>query len=304
MTVLQTLSAPLDDERRRDHVYSGDLLVFKDVSPLVELCTTADALIRAAFGELDPELAQFHLERDDYVARVDSLQTQFRKHPEIRRLFRASLEYVGVNVACTCWDALYLRVLPHGESHASRRTAKLGFHRDTWSSNIYSQTNWWTPIYPITSDRTIVFCPGYWTRPVANTSSSWDLEVIRAQRRDPSHKLPALPVVPEPSEPVDMASELRTVVEPGDLLCFSGAHLHASVPNLSGVARFSVEARTVDVEDVMLGRGAPNVDGQAPHTALEWFHSVEDGAPLPALIGRAKQVGTLSAPREAGRGAF
>jgi len=48
-------------------------------------------------------------------------------------------------------------------------------------------------------------------------------------------------LVPEPSEPVDTASELRLVIEPGDLLCFSGAHVHAGVPNSAGVVRFSGE---------------------------------------------------------------
>ena len=46
-------------------------------------------------------------------------------------------------------------------------------------------------------------------------------------------------LVQEPSEPVDTASELRLVIEPGDLLCFSGAHVHAGVPNSAGVVRFS-----------------------------------------------------------------
>ena len=67
------------------------------------------------------------------------------------------------------------------------------------------------------------------------------------------------------------ASELRLVVEPGDLLCFSGAHLHASVPNSTGVARFGVEARTVDVGDVADDRSVPNVDGEAPRVAKDWF---------------------------------
>jgi hypothetical protein len=37
---------------------------------------------------------------------------------------------------------------------------------------------------------------------------------------------------------------------------------------------------------VRLARGAPNVDGQAPHVALEWFHHIEDDTPLPALVTR------------------
>jgi hypothetical protein len=52
------------------------------------------------------------------------------------------------------------------------------------------------------------------------------------------------------------------------------------VPNRSGVARFSIETRTVDADDLAAGRGAPNVDGAAPRVAVEWFHRVSDGAPL------------------------
>jgi hypothetical protein len=134
------------------------------------------------------------------------------------------------------------------------------------------------------------FLPGLLARPVKNTSSEWDLEEIRAQRsRGDAPTNTAAPVVPEPKETVDPASELRVVVEPGDLLCFSGAHLHASMPNATGVARFSVEARTVDAEDVAQGRGALNVDGEAPHVALDWFRSVERDTPLQAGVRHGAQ---------------
>src|SRR3712207_6325482 len=51
----------------------------------------------------------------------------------------------------------------------------------------------------------------------------------------------------------------------------SRGRLHASVPYSTGVARFGVEARTVDVRDVADDRGAPNVDGEAPRVAKDWF---------------------------------
>jgi hypothetical protein len=91
--------------------------------------------------------------------------------------------------------------------------------------------------------------------------------------------------VPEPTERVDRSAELRIVIEPRDLLCFSGAHLHASVPNTSGQTRFSVEVRTVLLDDIVAGRGAPNLDGRAPRVPLEWFRRIPDGALLPAPAG-------------------
>ena len=276
MSVLRVISGELEDGARRESVYDGDLLVFKSIPPLAEFCALADALIRETFG-VEPLRAQFELEKDEYLLRVETLQKRFRQDTGTRKLFLAALGHVGVDLGRTFWDPLYLRVSPHGEELSGRRTAKLGFHRDTWSSNIYAQTNWWAPIYPITSGRTMAFYGEYWNKPLKNTSREWDLEEIRAGGSS------AL-VVPEPAETVNTASELRPVIEPGDLLCFSGAHLHASVPNTTGVARFSVEVRTADAGDVADGHGSPNVDGDAPRGASDWFRHVEDGTPLPPVV--------------------
>lgn len=272
---VRALSGALEDGQRRGSVYDGDLLVFKKVPPMEELCAFADGMIREVLGIGDPERAQFELDRDEYLSRVEALQKRFRKDDATKELLLAALGHVGVDLRRTFWDPLYLRVSPHGEEHSGRRTARLGFHRDTWSSNVYAQTNWWAPIYPISPGRTMAFYGEYWDKPLKNTSGEWDLEEIRAGR-------PGVPLVPEPAETVYTASELRLVIEPGDLLCFSGAHLHASVPNTTGVARFSVEVRTADAGDAAEGRGAPNLDGEALHVASGWFRHVRDGTLLPA----------------------
>ena len=244
-----------------------------------EFCAFTDSLIREVFGVTDPVRAQFEFDRDEYLFRVEALQKRFRKEPRAKDLFLAALGHVGVDLRRTFWDWLYLRVSPNGKQYSGRRTAKLGFHRDTWSSNVYAQTNWWTPIYPISPGRTIAFYGEYWEKPLKNTSADWDLEEIRSGRS-------SAPLVPEPSESVDTASELRLVIEPGDLLCFSGAHLHASVPNSTGIARFSVEVRTVDAGDEADARSVPNVDGEAPHVAKDWFRHVDDDTPLAAVVAR------------------
>jgi hypothetical protein len=278
MTAVRVLSGALEDGQRRESIYDGDLLVFKKVPPMEELCAFTDALIREVFGTTDPVRAQFELDREKYLSRVETLQMRFRKDARAKDLFLAALGYVGVDLRRTFWDWLYLRVSPHGEEHSGRRTAKLGFHRDTWSSNVYAQTNWWAPIYSISPGRTIAFYGEYWGKPLKNTSANWNLEEIRSGRS-------SAPLVPEPTETVNTASELRPVIEPGDLLCFSGAHLHASVPNSTGVARFSVEVRTVDARDAAEdGRGAPNVDGEASRVAKDWFRHVVDGTPLTAVV--------------------
>jgi hypothetical protein len=138
MTAIPALSGALEDGQRRESIYGGDLLVFKKVPPMEEFCAFTDALIREVFGTTDPVRAQFELDRDEYLSRVEALQKRFGEDARAKDLFLAALEHVGVDLRRTFWDWLYLRVSPHGEEHSGRRTAKLGSHRDTWSSNVYA----------------------------------------------------------------------------------------------------------------------------------------------------------------------
>jgi hypothetical protein len=52
--------------------------------------------------------------------------------------------------------------------------------------------------------------------------------------------------------------------------------LHASIPNTSGRARFSVDFRVVSVPDLLAGRGAPLVDANCTGTAIRDFINVAD----------------------------
>jgi hypothetical protein len=235
--------------------------VFKQVGPLLELARLLDGRIG----------------REPDQPAIDQLQGEVPRDPEVKRLLGAALVDAGVDAERSYWDSVFLRIVP--PARGERQIGRIGFHRDTWSSNVLQQTNWWLPIRPLASDRTIAFYPTYWSRPIENNSAGWDLDEIRRRRRS-GERDEDIPIVPEPTEPVDTDSELRMVIEPGDLLCFSGAHLHASVPNVTAETRVSVELRTVNVDDLARDRGAPDLDGRAPLVPLEWFRSMADGRPL------------------------
>jgi hypothetical protein len=237
--------------------------VFKQVGPLLELARLLDEWIGEQPGE--EEIAE--------------LQRRVRGDERVRELVGAALEGAGVTPERTYWDKIHLRIVPPAAGDG--QTGTIGVHRDTWGSNVLSQTNWWLPIRPLAAERTIAFYPSYWSRPIENTSASWNLDEIRERRRG-GERDEDIPIVPEPTEPVDTSSELRIIIEPGDLLCFSGAHLHASVPNVSERTRVSVELRTVNLDDFLRGRGAPDLDGHAPQVQLEWFRSIAGGSPLSA----------------------
>ncbi|MGH3506842.1 MAG: hypothetical protein ACRDO2_06525 [Nocardioidaceae bacterium] len=261
-TSVQVLSGPLDDERRGELIFDGHLLVFKSVPALVELAALGNEVAPDPPTETD----------------ISQLKERFRRAPHVTGLIRVALEQVGVEPARTYWDPPRLRIVPPA---TERGVGTIGFHRDTWGSNLLAQTNWWLPLRPLTHERTIAFYPEYWSKPIANTSADWDLAAIRDRRRA-GMPLEGLPMVPSPTTPPRTDSELRVVLEPGDFLCFSGAHLHASVPNTSAGTRVSAELRTINSDDLAHGRGAPDLDGDAPETQFRWFTSIADGTPLSA----------------------
>jgi hypothetical protein len=49
----------------------------------------------------------------------------------------------------------------------------------------------------------------------------------------------------------------------GDIVLFSGAHFHQTKNNTTGRTRFSLDFRTVDLEDHAAGVGAPNADNRS-----------------------------------------
>ena len=274
---------PLD----RGLVFRGGLLVFRALPAMAALAARARAMAEAAFAPFPPPLAQDSLGPKDFLARAAALRRSFLHDGEARAAFRAVIEAIGLDPASTFTDRLILRLQPSGGAHSGRRVRDLPPHRDTWGSNLMAQINLWGPVFPLDPGATMVIWPALFDRAVPNTSAEWDLERLR----EAPGRYPLLPVLRGPlgeaaagegeGEAAGVeAAEVPVLIRPGDLLCFSGAHLHASRPNRTGRVRVSVDSRIVALDDVRAGRGAANVDGRAPRVGHDWFHRVSDGAPL------------------------
>lgn len=279
MSAIELLAGTPPPDWLRHRIYAGDLLVVRNVQAMHDLVGYFRDVLCAAFESGDPVHAQFPLGREEWDRRAAGLRAQYKRDGEARELMAALFRAFGFDPERTAADVVNLRCQPHDENPVTDPRHTLAAHRDTWGSNVYQQINWWAPVFPVTPERTIAFFPAWWDRPVANDSADWDLDAIRAEIRAAreSGREPACRNVPEPLEPLDRGDWLPLVIEPGDVLVFSGAHLHASVPNSSGAARFSLELRSMDIRDAAGGIGAPNVDGAAPRVAWHWFRRLDDG---------------------------
>src|SRR6266568_2835320 len=154
----------------------------------------------------------------------------------------------------------------------ARKMAEEAFHphRDTWYSAPMCQINWWMPIYPIVAENAMAFHPRYWSKAVRNGSAGYNYdEWNRTSRHNASQFVKQdTRVQPKPEEPMELDPQIRVIAPPGGILLFSAAQMHSSVPNNSGRTRFSIDFRTVNIDDVAERRGAPNVDSACTGTTM------------------------------------
>jgi Phytanoyl-CoA dioxygenase (PhyH) len=277
------LDAQLTDEQRRSRLYEGALHVINPTPNSLELCRFAQQLAGEAFAPHDPEHAQDDVPVEEYVEILAQLKPKFIHHPRCKELIRGMLADVGCDIERTYFDVPRLRTMTHGNYLTAGLAYAFHPHRDTWFSAPPCQLNWWLPVYDISADNTIAFLPRYWNKPIANTSRDynyykWNQESRRAaasQIKTDTRKQP------QALEPIDMESQIRVVCKAGGLILFSGAYLHATVPNASTRTRFSIDFRTVHLDDVIDGRGAENIDSECTGTTLRDFLRASDSVRLP-----------------------
>jgi hypothetical protein len=88
-------------------------------------------------------------------------------------------------------------------------------------------------------------------------------------------------VQPRPEEPVELDPQVRVVCDVAAAYQFSAAQLHSTVPNTSNVTRYSVDFRTVHLDDVLSRNGAPNVDSACTGTTMGDYLRGTDCSHLP-----------------------
>ncbi|WP_245444938.1 hypothetical protein [Pseudaminobacter soli (ex Li et al. 2025)] len=278
-----------------DRIYAGEVLRLGELQPMHELVDFTRAFLEEALAPFSPVEIHRYLSHQQQTERFGQLQRDFSRSPEVKRLWRAVFEAAGLDAGGLARDSLYLRFQPHQDPDnvvpRARSTATIAFHRDTWGSNLYAQTNWWAPIYEIDAGRTFAIYPSLWDRPVANTSAGFDLAaLLERSKAGGRNAVDADEAIPHLAEQLQVADATPVVITPGEIIAFSSAHAHAGVPNSTGLTRISLETRTLWIDDVREGRGAPNVDGHAPWMSPGMFRRVSDEVPLNEILGVPRLV--------------
>jgi hypothetical protein len=280
------VDADTSDEARRHGLYAGDLYVSSPTGSSAKLCELARELSEEAFAPHDPEIAQKSMAPEKYVAILGELKPAFIHHPRAKQHIAGLLAELGVDVDRTYFDVPRLRTMAHGEYLNAGLAYQFHSHRDTWFSAPFQQLNWWLPVYAIEAGNSMAFHPRYFAEPIRNSSSGYDYEEWNRTGRKQAGKLVAKETRKQPQalEPLDLDPDIRIVTPVGGTLVFSAAQLHTTVPNTTSRTRFSIDFRTVNLDDLIEDVGAPNIDSASTGTTLRDFLRASDLEPLPEEI--------------------
>lgn len=199
------------------------------------------------------------------------VQKTIKESREIRLLFDNVLDEIFFNCDQTFSDLVTLRFSSKNKNKKIGTLKHLNAHRDTWGSNILEQINWWFPIYDIKTENTIYILPNYFNKYVGNNSKSWSFnDYIKNKKNYPSS--------PTSSLKFDEKEKLIIKINSGDLLCFSGHHIHGS--NIGKENRINLETRTVSLNDKNKYLVPKNLDCESKETMTRWFRNSKNGKNL------------------------
>lgn len=269
------------DDERRARLYLGDLFIFQPRPTTLALCDLARCLLEEAVRPHDPRTLHESLPPEDCARLLGKLKPAFIHHPEAKRLIPALLEDLACDLGKVYFDVPRLRSAYPGDYLSSGIAYPFHAHRDTWYSAPMCQLNWWLPIYDIRPDNGMAFFPRYFDEPVRNSSEAFNYYRWNAYRPAVAEFVKSDPrEQPRLQQPIDR-TDIRLVCPPGGMIVFSGAQLHETVPNTSGVARYSVDFRTVHLDDVLKRDGARNIDTRCTGTTMRDYLRAADLIRLP-----------------------
>jgi hypothetical protein len=214
------------------------------------------------------------------------LKPQFIHDPKTTNLLQALLVEMECDPDRTFQDVPRLRVA----YPASYLTTGIAYahhaHRDTWYSAPPCQLNWWMPIYDFEANQGMAFHPSYWGVETRNSSAGFNYYLWNAHGRKNAaqHVKSDTRVQPQAEETLSLEPNVRLVVPAGGIIVFSAAQLHSTVRNETPLARWSIDFRTVNLDDLADRRGPPTADSASTGTSLRDFRRVMDLKAMPEEI--------------------
>ncbi len=265
-------------------LYRGEIFLLPPTPASERLVAAAwDCLGRELGDDGDPREAQFRLGDGEFFERVGRLRKHLYTAPAFHEHVRAVVAGLGLSASRIAFDPIRLRVVTHRGFENPKAAPIYYAHRDTWYAHSQAEITWWVPLHDVTEEETFAFYPDWFARPVGNNSEAFDYDAwsrhgaaLRIGWQAPTHGSEYL--YPGGVGAFDPGRVLSFAARRAQVLLFSGAHFHQTRKNSTGRTRFSLDFRTVDLDDHGRGRGAPNVDNRSTGSAVRDYVQPGPGA--------------------------
>jgi len=255
---------PTDIALAHQQLYAGTIYLLKPSAASLALVSEVTEEVIKELGE-DFRLAHEIYDPTEYFERIE----------HYHQLVNAIIESTGFPLANQAYDPARMRVVAH-QGHLNPAAAPIYHgHRDTWYSNPQSMITWWIPLHDVVAEETFDFFPDDFARPVKNDSEIFDFgewtsegqaKRIGWQNRKTGQTASYPSLLEDPQ-----GAQWPVVAEAGEMLIFSGQHLHQTRENVTGKTRFSLDFRTVNLEDEANKIEAHNVDNRSTGSSLVQF---------------------------------
>lgn len=288
----------LNDEARRQRLYAGDIIILSATEGTRALVALAKAMLEEAFAPHNPRAVHNDLTPEGVAAILSDLKPNFIHHPECKKLIPMIMAEQGIDLDKLYFDVPRLRSAYPSHFLSSGIAYAFHPHRDTWYSAPMCQINWWFPVYPLDPNNAMAFYPRYVGDPVRNNSEIYNYYEWNTKNRASAaqHVRSDTRQQPKPQQELDPLT-IRYLPPPGGVIVFSGAQLHETVPNTTELARYSIDFRTVHLDDVVARRGAPNLDSRCTGTTMRDYLRASDLTKLPEDVVRLYDDGSATEDR-------
>ena len=254
---------------RRQRIYDGDIFLMTKLKSGHQMGNFAETCIYEVFGSESPQTAHKRHPVEEFIEKGSQLKSHFTNHKRCKELIRDFISELDEDPQNYFFDVPRLRVItPYDYLHAGV-SYQYKPHRDTWYGAPSCQIQTWMPIFPTEPEATMPLYPSYFNREIKNSSNDFDLKRwIEVERPEAVHQTTTdNRKHPLSQEEIDPAAEVLVAGDRGDILIFSGRHLHSSKPNRGDTIRFSIDFRIYSEYDLYNGKGPDRLDDQSTSKA-------------------------------------
>ena len=252
----------------KNNIFEGKILLIKNSKEILKIIELTEQYFNYLFntGITNSEKLKINYNKENSIF-FEIIQNRIKFCKLIRKCFANFLLQIELDIQSTFMDYITFRYSPASGMKNIGTLIPTPAHRDTWASNIFNQINFWFPTHNVSDRNSIFFVPKYFQKRVSNNSDEWSF-----YRYKKTKEFLSTPVsnIKFPQNQI-----VSFNVKKGEVLCFSGHHIHGSLVGESD--RLNLETRIVCDNDEETYKIPVNLDAMGTVRKNKWFRNLKTG---------------------------